>query len=810
MSNVTQTKHRSEGGRLVTTDGRELPLAGVEVKAEAGGGIARVTLTQKFKNPYTEPLHVTYQVPLPSDGAVAGYAFRIGERRVVGEVDKLRMARERFERAIVEGRTAALLTQERSNLFTQELGNVPPGELITVELSVDQRLRWLSEGMWEWRFPTVVPPRYLGVQGRVPDADRVMVEVADKPMAPKATLELSIADAIADGRRPESSSHTGVTFAQSAGRTTARLGEGVALDRDLVVRWPVTTPEPGLSLLTARPPLRQAGDFAFGLVTLVPPAIDTGHLSRDLVVLLDVSGSMSGPPMDRAKRVVAQLIESLDERDSLELIAFSDRPFRWKREAVAVGETSKRSAVEWVMNLSAGGGTEMKSGVEEAIRPLRQDAQRQVILVTDGHIGFESEIVKELIEHLPRGSRLHAIGVGSSVNRALTGPASRAGRGVEIIVDLDEDAERGAARLMAATRAPVLVNLEVSGDAVVDVAPAAMPDLMAGAPVLMSLKLKPEGGKLVLKGRTPQGAYEKTITVKPSSIDEGNGAIAALYARERVEDLEMKLAAGERRAEIDPQIEQLGLAHQIATRLTAWVAVTEEQTVDPTLPTRHETMPQELPYGMSGSGIGLRPATAEAQAARAPMLQRLARAAPMAAAPAPMGRPGAVKGEAKESATGSFAVFDADEEVYDEPSFDEEAADNFALPPAPPAPSGPRRESEKKKDAPAPPRKASIGRAGGAPKPPERIFLKGRKLVSVGGKLTVEVQADSMDWDPSAPMEAELEDGTRVKLKVDAKKTTGKAKLSAGMQLRVTFDEPAGNVRALIFWLHGVEYRVEL
>jgi Ca-activated chloride channel family protein len=580
---------------MVSVDGRQLPLTAVELKAEAQGGIARVTLTQHFVNPHSEPLHVSYLVPLPEDGAVAGYAFRIGERRTVGVVDRLQAARERFARAVASGHTAALLTQQRTSVFSQELGNVPPGQRVSVELTVDQRLRWLSEGLWEWRFPTVIAPRYPGASGE----KALPVTVADGPTGIHATLELSIGDALTEGRRPESPSHP-VRFAALAARTVARLDEGVPLDRDVVVRWPVATPQPGVHLHRARPSGRLEAS-AYGLLTLVPPSVAQARLSRDLVFVLDVSGSMGGPPLAHAQRIVAALIDTLEERDTLELVAFNDSPLRWRDGPRPADAITRREAVDWVMGLEAGGSTEMESGIREALRPLHPHSQRQVVLVTDGHIDFEEDLVQELIERLPPGTRMHTVGVGEAVNRSLTHAAARAGRGVEVLTGMGEDVDRCTARLIAATRAPVLVDVTVEGEAVEDVAPATVTDLMAGAPVLLSLKLRPDGGRLVVKGSTPAGAWERTLIVPPTGTGEGNPALATLYAREKVEDLEMQRAGSNPAPEQPPRIEALGLEYQIATPFTAWVAASEEPTVDGSAPFRHEVVPQALPHGVPGA-----------------------------------------------------------------------------------------------------------------------------------------------------------------------------------------------------------------
>jgi Ca-activated chloride channel family protein len=592
------------GGTLVSVEGKTLPLRAAAVTGAAEGGLARVVLRQTFANPHAEPLTVTYLFPLPADGAVAGYEFRIGERTVKGQVDRRQAARERFEQALTEGRTAGLLDQERANLFTQSIGNVPPGQEVVVELRIDQRLHWLAQGSWEWRFPTVVPPRYMGEPGRVADESRVSVEVAEEGTAVRATLDLVVRDPFPEGGLPESSTHT---IRATAGTITLADPAGAALDRDLVVRWPVARAESGVTLRRARPAAgRPHGASAYGLVTIVPPDAGDRTLSRDLVLLLDTSGSMRGRPLALARRVAAGLVGSLVPSDRLEMIAFATEPRRWRRGAVGADPGIRRQAIAWIEALEAEGGTEMTRAIEEALVPLRHDGTRQVVLLTDGEVGFETEVYRAIRDGLPPGSRLHAVGVGTGVNRALLAPAARAGRGVEILIDLDEAAERGVDRILAATAAPVLTDVAIEGSALTGLAPRRVPDLLAGAPVLAGVRLRADGGELTIRAKSVAGAWSRTVAVPPTGPGEGSDALIALYGREAVEDLELDLAAGSDRAEIDRTIERIGLEFGLATRLTSWVAISEEPTVDPRQPIRVERMPQELPYGVSAEGLGLR------------------------------------------------------------------------------------------------------------------------------------------------------------------------------------------------------------
>ncbi len=277
---------------------------------------------------------------------------------------------------------------------------------------------------------------------------------------------------------------------------------------------------------------------------------------------------------------------------------------RYRSEPVHATEAERRKARAWIGGLRANGGTELISAIDEALRPLRAGVPRQVVVVTDGLIGFEAAAVRSIRDGLPPGSRLHTMGVGSASNRSFLRPAARAGRGVEVLIDLDEAAGRGAERIAAATREPVVVDVVLQGSALLDAAPR-LPDLLTGSPVIAALRLRPEGGTLVVRGRTAGGPWEEHLDVPGTPPEEGAEAIPALWARETIEDLELDLACGGELKDIDRRIEEIALQHSVSSRVTSWVAIAEEPSVDPREPVRIERVPQALPYGMSAEGLGL-------------------------------------------------------------------------------------------------------------------------------------------------------------------------------------------------------------
>jgi Ca-activated chloride channel family protein len=574
------------GASLVSVDGRAYPLQSARIQAEASGGIAFSTLVQTYRNPYAEPLEVVYTLPLPADGAVVEYSIRLGERVIRGEVRSREEARASYEKALFEGKTAGLLEQERDDTFTQRLGSLPAGVSAEITIEVLHPTAFLlaagEDGpQWEYRFPTVASVRYEGAPGRVPDADKLDVDRAGTPGEIPTRIELTL------------------TTTDEAGAAVRRV-EAMPLDRDLVVRWAAAGREIGARLVEG--PGLPGDDGRYGLLTITPPRAPEAEFARDLTILIDASGSMSGPPIEWAKDVASGLLRGLGSGDRFEVIAFASRPKSLTGGIVPVTERTLGAALGDLATLRAGGGTEMADAMVEALRPLRPGSQHQVVLISDGQIGFEDEIVARIVKGLPDGARLHTVGVGAAPNRTLTSRAARAGRGVESFICGDEEVAGTVRRLAAATARPVLTDLRIASNVVNGIAPARPRDVLAGQPVVVALELAREGGSIEVSGRLAghEGRWTWRVDVPPLAARAAVTTVplGALYGRELIAD-------GETAASSADRLLAAALRHRIASRMTSLVAISDEPSVDPKAPRRSQVLAVEVPAFLSAEGLGL-------------------------------------------------------------------------------------------------------------------------------------------------------------------------------------------------------------
>jgi Ca-activated chloride channel family protein len=589
---------------LVTKEGQPVPLRGVSVTGRVFGAHARVVLRQRYQNAEARPVEAIYTFPVPSDAALVGFAMEAAGRRIEAEVQQREAAFRAYDDAVSKGHGAALLEEERRNVFTASVGNLLPGEETVVEVVYVQPLA-ADEGALRLAIPTLVAPRYIpgapagdrtghGVAAptdRVPDADRI------SPAIGAVSYGLTI-DVVFDLGREitlESPSHA-VVVADAGGharRVTLKQPE-VPLDRDLVL---TASGAPGVAAgVIAERRAGQDGTFA---LTVVPDLFDPAHRAtpRDVVFVVDVSGSMEGASLREAKSALRLCLRHLAEGDRFQIISFSDAFYLFKPEIVPFTQRTLTEADAWVQALDTIGGTEMREPLLAAADILAGSAGRDriMVLLTDGQVGNEAEIVRDVVARAGT-TRIYTFGIGTSVSDLLIRDLARRTRGAsELIHPGERIDEKVTAQFARATAARIEgVTLRWSGVDAGEIAPAEIGDLVDGEPwVVYGRYTEPGHGRAELRGTLRGAPFYLEVPVELPAEADREG-LAALWATARIRDLEEAPLEGRRAEANRERIVALSIAHHVASKYASFVLV-EKRTGD----RRAQGLPEARPIPVS-------------------------------------------------------------------------------------------------------------------------------------------------------------------------------------------------------------------
>ncbi len=621
-----------------------LPLKATSAKVDIAGVIARVRVTQVYRNEGKHALEAIYVFPGSTRAAVHGMKMTIGDRVITARIEERQEARRQYQQALQSGQSASLLEQQRPNVFQMNVANILPGDEIRVEL-VYSELLVPERGVYEFVYPTVVGPRYSTTDaGTAPESEHWVQNPYLRNGDPDGT-RFDFSASLSGGmalKRVTSPSHALKIDYPSATRALLTLGdEGATANKDLVIRYQLAEDRIETGLM-----LYESGGERFFLCLVEPPRRFTPAMvpPREYVFIVDVSGSMHGFPLETTKTVLRNLLARLQPDDSFNVLFFSGGSYVLSPASLPATEANKTRALQEIERQSGGGGTELLPALRRAfdLPRTRRDVARTIVIATDGYVNVEREAFALVRDRLNDAS-VFAFGIGSSVNRHLIEGLARVGEGLPFVVLGPGEAPRAASRFLEYIESPLLTGIEVTtpGFEAYDLEPGRVPDLFAARPLVLAGKYRGEArGEIVITGFTGEGRFERRVKVDRGRVVEGAEALRYLWARERLAVLSDLAggpgfvggpvfagtpdagAAGD--AGRKDAITRLGLEYGLLTEYTSFVAIDQRRRrQDGRVETVKQPLP--LPEGVSDLAVGAVGGVAKMQVASESMLMSGAR-----------------------------------------------------------------------------------------------------------------------------------------------------------------------------------------
>lgn len=597
---VTQIDQVGQGSLLFKTDqpGKFVlaPTVSTEVKIMVTGIVARCEVAQRFHNPSQEWVEAVYAFPLPETAAVDHLRMTIGDRIIEGQIQEKEEAKRTYEQAKLEGKKAALVEQERPNVFTTWAANIGPGEDIDVMIVYQETIHY-DEGIFSLRFPMVVGPRYT--PGAAGDAVVEQIHPTQPVLHPGSgpvnpvRLRIDIDPGFATGLLRSPSHEIHVVRGRSSTQVISLKAGVVPANRDFVLEW---APQPG-RLPQAAVFSEEKDGMTYFLLMLIPPRPDTAglvRLSRETIFVIDTSGSMAGTSIDQARQALTLALGNLHPEDSFNVIQFNSYMSRLFPASVPALPETVAKAREYVAHLNADGGTEMLPALQAALKDTgAQRDVRQVVFITDGCVSNEEELFRAITAGL-RASRLFTVGIGSAPNSYFMRKAAEFGRGTfTYIGDLSEVSARMGA-LFAKLESPVLSDVRIAWNgAAVEAWPDKVPDLYLGEPVVVAAATTSVNGVEVF-GRIGGEPWQQSLRL---GTDARGAGIGALWARRKIEALMDTLSEGAGEEKVRPEVVAVALQHHLVSKYTSLVAVDVTPTTPQGTDTPTHKIPANLPNG---------------------------------------------------------------------------------------------------------------------------------------------------------------------------------------------------------------------
>ena len=582
-----------------------MPLVSTDVDIHVTGPIARTSVHQTFQNDSDQWVEALYLFPLPENAAVDQMKLIIGDRVIEGDIQEKEEAKKTYEKAKREGHKAALVEQHRPNLFHTAVANIPPRGQISVQIEYQQSLLWRNKS-FDLRFPLAITPRFTPATQQIteeadlstgwemlPDEAPQVLDIAGLTQ-PKTTIDITLAPGFEVGELISTSHPINVTSRDNHQvMLTVGQDKSPLAPRDFVLRWaPTSLAMPKAAFFSEK---HEKGHV--GLVTLTPPESHAPQkIAREVIFVIDTSGSMNGYSMDAAKEALLAGVNDLEAGDTFNIIQFDSEASAMFSDAVDVDVKSRTRAYRYINSLTADGGTNMQAALDLALTGKTSPGQRvrQVIFITDGSVGNETALFDQIRNDLG-STRLFTVGIGSAPNSYFMTEAATAGRGTYTYVDRIEQSKEVISTLFKKISQPVLTNVQITGRGITDISPSFIPDLYVGEPLAFSVRMDKPVGEILVTGRLGQVEWKKTVKVQAADAQKG---IAIDWAKRLIDEWQRSYLHGVPADMAKAKITELGLDYHLVTKYTSLVAVDKTPSRPTSEPVATQAIPSQMPEGL--------------------------------------------------------------------------------------------------------------------------------------------------------------------------------------------------------------------
>ena len=607
-----------------SSQGKYHPAILMETSAEfdINGLVASVQLKQHFRNNTNDYVEGIYVFPLPENAAVNKMSMQVGNRVIRGEIKEKQQAKKIYQQAKAAGKRTSLVSQSRPNMFTNRVANIPPGETIIVELTFIQRVHYES-GDFSLRLPLTITPRYI--PGEVLRSEPILDESYDLEVTGgwgKATFQVPDAEAITPYQLPASElAHKvkingkvnlgmGIYYLKSdyhkiktkplkrdESSYKFSLVGPVPANRDFVLHWqPEPDNQPALGFFT-----ETVANEEYGLLMLLPPTQPgkAASLPREVIYIIDTSGSMAGVSIEQAKQSLLVALAQLSPKDKFNIIEFNSHMRPLHHKAIPATADAIYGAKHFVLGLAANGGTRMYPALDFALNSATDESSvRQIVFMTDGAIGNE-EALLQLIEQKLGNSRLFTVGIGSAPNSYFMQKAAQLGRGTHTYIGDLTEVSSSMQKLFNRLTSPVATNIQIQWpDPDVEMYPAKIPDLYLDEPLLVSAKLghskQVRKAKIKVTGESRNRRWTEKVNLKDRTTGTG---ISTIWARSKIASLLDQKRRGGDEARLRPEILKVALTHHLLSPYTSFVAVEDVISRDAARRLKTKPIPNLMPEG---------------------------------------------------------------------------------------------------------------------------------------------------------------------------------------------------------------------